>query len=387
MPGLHPPADPSKLARMARLRPWLVLLLLVACREPPLVVSQPPPQPAAAVPPSPTPHLAAATTETSQPAPPPLARDEQLRAEVGLGGTVLLDLREDGLWAKSLDGARRQQIAEVTATWLWVDAQTRVLWLWREEGGELRALDLAVPLPEVVTVATGVPTGLAWLWPKRPVVGPDDAKLRLAFEPGDVGFQYSLPPEPGRWTAPRRWRTCGHAKKRQTEPACPTLAPGTDAFLRILAARAAAQPVPPLLGRASAPPQGCPSQACGAARTLGVTHWSLVPAAVWSDCCRRGHQLYDARARRFLRLGTGKLLPRPSGDRRDTVEFLWLCPQGDAVVTESGVVPLEPPGSLRFGDADACLGGQPVRTPSLPCPQGDQCEDDAGENATGEAPL
>ena len=79
------------------------------------------------------------------------------------------------------------------------------------------------------------------------------------------------------------------------------------------------------------------------------------------------------------------MLPKPSGDRRDTVETLWLCPQGDAIVTESGVVPLEPPGALRFGDADACLGGQPLRTPSLPCPQGDQCEDEPPIGATDDA--
>ena len=371
------------MANFARL--LVILALLPACRQSPAPAppALPPPAPAPApevvAPPPPAAVVAVAVP------PLPLPLDERLTAQIGQGHAVLLDLREDGVWAKSLDGARKEQLAATAATWLWPDAQTRVLWLWREADGALQALDLAVPLPQPVTVATGVPVGLAWLWPTRAMVGPDDARLRLSLDPRDVGFQFGLPPEPGRWEAPRRWRTCGRGKAKRLEPQCPVLAPGAEALLRSWAGRISAETRLAGLGRAGAQPIGCTPQSCGVAHTLGATHWWLVPAAVWSDCCRRGHQLYDARTHRFLRLGAGKLVANPSGDRRDTVESLWLCPLGDAIVTESGVVPLEPPGALRFGDADACLGGQPLRTPSLPCPQGDQCEDDPANAATDEA--
>ena len=87
-------------------------------------------------------------------------------------------------------------------------------------------------------------------------------------------------------------------------------------------------------------------------------------------------QLYDPAAHRFLRLTSGKLAAQPSTDRRDALEFVWLCPTGDVAVTDAGVVPLLPPGPLRFGAADACLGGVPVRVPAAACPEGDQCEDE-----------
>ncbi len=368
---------------MTHVRKLMVMLVvLMACRPAPSRVPQPAPAQPRPVAPVPAPPVHTEMPALPPEPPPPLPLDERLAAQIGLGGAVLLDLREDGVWAKSLDGSRKELLATTDATWLWPDAQTRVLWLWRETAGELRALDLSVPLPQSVTIATGVPAGLAWQWPKRPMMGPDDARLRLSLDPQDVGFQYGLPPVPGHWDAPRRWKTCGHGKGKPVEAVCPTLAAGSEALLRIWAQRTLDAENPAHLGHVGTQPSGCTAQTCGVAHALGSLHWWLVPATVWTDCCRRGHQLYDTRSRRFLRLGSGKMLPTPSGDRRDTVETLWLCPQGDAIVTESGVVPLEPPGPLRFGDADACLGGQPVRTPSLPCPQGDQCEDEQPEAAT-----
>ncbi len=185
------------MANFARL--LVILALLPACRQSPAPAppALPPPAPAPApevvAPPPPAAVVAVAVP------PLPLPLDERLTAQIGQGHAVLLDLREDGVWAKSLDGARKEQLAATAATWLWPDAQTRVLWLWREADGALQALDLAVPLPQPVTVATGVPVGLAWLWPKRAMVGPDDARLRLTLDPRDVGFQFGLPPEPGRW--------------------------------------------------------------------------------------------------------------------------------------------------------------------------------------------
>ena len=361
------------------------LALLTACRQPP-PSAQPP---HAAPPPLPAPVVAQPIPPDVAPPPPPapkppLPLDERLAADIGQGGAVLLDIRDDGVWAKSLDGARKERLVPNDATWLWPDAQARVLWLWREDGGELRALDLATPLPEPVTIATAVPTGLAWHWPKRAMLGPDDARLRLSLDPHDAGFQYSLPPQPGKWNAPLRWKTCGTGKDKQAEAACPKLGPVAQPLLKSWGLRAEGVPNAARLGRASPQPQGCTSATCGEAHTLPVGHWWLVPATVWSDCCRRGHQLYDPRSKKFLRLGSGKLLPAPSGDRRDTMEFLWLCPHGDAIVTESGVVPLEPPGPLQFGAADACLGGLPLRTPSLPCPQGDQCEEEVAEPPAGD---
>ena len=132
-------------------------------------------------------------------------------------------------------------------------------------------------------------------------------------------------------------------------------------------------------------PENCPDETCGVAHAIPFTRWTLVPATVWTDCCRRGHQLYDPKTRKFLRLRTGKMVPKPSTNSLDSIEFLWLCPMGDALVTQAGVVPLNPPGALRFGDADACLGGQPIATPSLPCPEGDQCEEESGDGPN--APL
>ena len=361
-----------------------LLLLLTACREPPQP-SLPSPAPLPAPPPFVAQPLAQDVTTVVAPEPkPPLPLDERLVLEIGQGGAVLLDIRDDGVWAKSLDGVRKERIVPNDATWLWPDAQTRVLWLWREDGNELRALDLAVALPEAVTIATNVPAGLAWLWPKRVGIGPEDAQLRLSLDPRDVGFQYTLPQQPGKWNAPRKWKTCGTGKK-DAEVACPVLAPNALFLVKSWVLRTEAAGTVAKLGRASPRPQGCTAATCGEAHTLPFGHWWLVPATVWSDCCRRGHQLYDPRQKKFLRLVSGKMLPVPSGDRRDTVEFLWLCPQGDAIVTESGVVALEPPlpdgqhRPLQFGAADACLGGLPLRTPSLPCPQGDQCEEEVAE--------
>ncbi len=377
------------LARESMRRRCLLLLLLpavVACRPPPPVpvtaahahaqVALPPPQPP---PPSPPPPV------VPPPVLPPRPLDERLAAEVGQGGAVLLDLREDGVWAKSVDGTRKERLLAGEATWLWPDARTRVLWLWREADGALAALDLAVPLPQAVTVATGVSNGLAWHWDKDATLGPEDARLRLSFEARNVGFQFRLPPEPGHWHAPPRWKLCARAKHEEALGICPEIAPGTDALLPLLANRAREHQPRPRLGRAGPQPPACSATTCGPAHALPGTQWWLVPATVWSDCCRLGHQLYDPRTHRFLRLGSGKLQPTASGDRRDTVEFVWICPPGDVLVTESGAVPLEPPGALRFGDADACLGGQPLRTPSLPCPQGDQCEDEPAEGVPADA--
>ncbi len=361
----------------------LLLVLALGCRKPPVVAPMLPVQRDA-----PDVSVLSATQQPA-PLPPPLPQpailqplDVRLTADIGRGGTVLLDLREDGVWAKSVDGVRKERLVQTDATWLWPDAQTRVLWLWRELGGELQALDLAAPLPEPVTVAIGVPAGLGWQWTKRTVAGPDDARLRLSLDPHDPGFQFGLPPEPGHWNAPRRWKACAHSKNPRALAICPKLAPGAEALLHAWSERLVGKETVAQLGHANAPVSGCSSETCGVAHAMGATHWWLVPAAVWTDCCRRGNQLYDPRTRRFLRLGSGKMLPGPSGDRRDTVEFLWLCPQNDVIVTESGVVPLEPPGALRFGDADACLGGLPLRTPNQPCPQGDQCEEEPPDAAT-----
>ena len=355
----------------------LCLWMALACR--PVAPPAAPPPPPPPLPPSTALPLPPAVTPAQVTAPvAPL--DERLAVEVGQGESVLIDLQGDGVWAKSQGGARRERIVPGDFSAVWPDSAARLLWLWREQEGDLHAVDLTLPLPTAVTIAEHVPAGLAWLWPRRPQLGPEDARLRLSLRPSDVGFQFALPPRPGHWNAPRRWKACAPRRAPPTEPVCPALASGAELALRAWARRAAAAAPPAPLLPASPMPPGCSAASCGRPHALPGSHWWLVPAPVWSDCCRRGHQLYDVRARRFLRLGSGRLLPTPSSDRRDAVEFMWLCPLGDVVVSESGVIPLEPPGPLRFGEADACLGGRPLRTPSLPCPDGDQCEEPASDD-------
>lgn len=371
-------------------RKLAMLTLLLACgkpRSPPVEMPQPPeeqlqePEPPAKVPEPQTP------SEIGEPVLQPL--DERLEAEVGAGKSVLLDLREDGLFARTEDGKHRERLVAGEWNAVWPDAQTRTVWLWRQlqtgldgQDGDLSVLDLSVPLPESQTLATHVPPGLAFYWGKSVQNGPDDARLRLSLDPHAPGFQYRVPPTPGHWQDPPRWNLCMKALKPPVD--CPRMATGAEDMLRTLAARMLDAPPQPRMGKA--PPEwkktaipGCTADLCGAPHTLPHAHWWLVPAAVWSDCCRVGHQLYDPKTKRFLRLVSGHLAQKPSSDRRDTVEFLWVCPHDDAVVTESGVVPLNPPGALKFGDADACLGAIPVRVPSLPCPQGDQCEEESAE--------
>lgn len=402
-----PSAHSTKLPLL--LRPLSLAALLLGCQpQPPPVLSgsspaalaQHPPQ--ARAPAMPLPVPVSATLAPALPADPPapptrLATDARLVSVAGSDRAVLVDARGDGVWARTLDGSVDERLVGGVWNTVWPDAAARVLWLWRESSGTLAVVDLTqvqptgLDLPQAVTVATGVDAGVSLSPLIRPAaprlaqrtavegettVGP---RLRLDLAAQPPGFWYRSPPQPGHWRDPPLWRPCTRTGYKPVSPRCPHLAPNASPLLGILAARALAAVAPgptPVPGRLRTLLPGCAREACGRPVALPGTRWWLVPAAVWTDCCRRGYQLYDHESQRFLRLTTGQLHPGPSTDRRDAVEFLWLCPGGEAVVTESGVVPLEPPGPLQFGRADACLGALPVRVPSQPCPQGDQCEEE-----------
>lgn len=286
------------------------------------------------------------------PAPPAPNLLEQLAAEIGQGHPVAVLAGKDGLYAVSMDGARRKTLVQGPVYWVEVDNRAQVVWFGQSAAktATVSLFDLQATAVQPEVICTGLPVN-------EPVsicyaMGKESKCLNTGLSQSAQAFV----------TIDAKTVSIGAmaglldvvdpdmAKKHDRAVKKARLAKNAKERLLTLTRRSvdrtvsgAVPPAADLERLASISEQGCeedPSYCGQANRVPGTPYWVVVFGYSCGDGCYTMTQLYDPRTAEFLDLANPTRRAKQPITSAEEFHQAWVAPDGQAILMGSTIFSL-----------------------------------------------